>query len=243
MLVTFRHTAPLAALVLAAAPAAFAATLTPQPAADQRLVSAQGKPIIVSPGQRGEIGLALVEQSLANRGGAPLFLLSITNGSDGAENLTEGNVSVSADGRPVKVLTLRELTAQARADTEREVNTARGRAQGSQQSVGGSLVDDPGMSRPTSQVIGNTVVTAGRNAPGGVGGLAGAARNTRDADRRLEDRMAAAQQLGLRPLMVAPGEHAATPLTLSPLPRGTRVLTLVVTLAGEPHTFVYAVAP
>lgn len=223
--------AALAALAVASADAE-TLTLTPQPNATQKLGVASGKPALQSEARASSVVLVLQTVTVDAKA-APIFLIGVHNGQAAPLPVAAKAVTAKADGDSLRVFTAEDLRKAAQdrltiAESELRARTNRPAASGLGQSSKLGYVQSRG-----GEYLVDTTPHAGSNKQ-----LIADAQARIDAARiALKDADAA----GFKPLTVAPGDNAWTPMTLAPLPKAAAALQVSLTLAGETHTFAYAV--
>jgi hypothetical protein len=219
------------ACLLSVPAAAAGISLTPQPAAGETLGQANGRPALQSDGRA--VGVVLVlQQEPAEAAGSPIFLLGVHNSGAAPLGLTLKAVVANADGAAVRVLSGEEMKAGAQtrlAVANAELSSATDRfdhrlGKTSTQAYvplkgGGYAMDD----RPLS------------------GSRAHLAEEARKRVEEAKAAVAVADAIAFKPATIPPGDNAWTPVVLTAVPRGAATLQVAVTLAGETHTFAYAV--
>lgn len=223
-----------AALAMTAATSAGAETLSfaPQPSGAQKLGVASGKPAVQSDGKAVSAVLVLQTESVDD-GASPVFMLGVSNAGANPLTVTPKAVGVKADGRTLRLFTAEDLrqAAQDRLEIAKSQLRARTEAKagafgqnsdtGYVQTKGGRYLVDQ-----TPQVGSNKKLAA-------------------DAQARIDDapaQFALADAVGFKPLTVAPGASAWTPMTFTAVPKSATTLVITFGAGNETHIFTYAVS-
>lgn len=216
---------------MAGSVAAETLTYTPQPSATQKAGVASGKPALQSDGRSVNVVLVL-QTPTADAKAVPVFLIGVHNAGAKPLSVATKALSASADGSDLHVFTADELRqladnrlkiaeSQLNARTDRRAGLGQSSSMGYVQSRGGTYLVDT-----TPQYGSNKKLAA-------------------EAQTRIDEAkadLAAAEVIGLKPLTVAPGESAWTPLSVATLPDGAASLQVTLAAAGETHIFTYAVS-
>lgn len=164
---------------------------------------------------RSEAAIVVVRETLDEKD-PPVIALAVKNHGQAAFNLTRENVQVRVDGQLQPVFTRDELTAATLERARKRERWARIAA--GLNGVGAAMRDEPTRPDPKFQ------------------------RDIEAAEIEGAAAVEAAQNYGFVAQTLAPGESHWTELGLGPLPKGAEVVTIVVVINDETHTFPLKVA-